>query len=83
VFRAQSVYGTSAQRAGKYVVTVSHEEDDWYEVQGEGLYIKTFACLSLALGEEAILSIDANGRGTLVVDGDRCMVEGVYSRLRL
>ena len=49
----KAVFGVSKQKPGKYVVTVSHEDDDWYEVMGTSSYIKTSACLSLALGEEA------------------------------
>jgi hypothetical protein len=53
----KAVFGLSKQEPGKYVVTVSHEDDDWYEVFGTNSYIKTSSCLSLALGEEAYLTI--------------------------
>lgn len=46
----KAVFGVSKQKPGKYVVTVSHEDDDWYEVFGTSSYIKTSSCLSLALG---------------------------------
>ena len=74
----KAVYGPSEQKPGKYAVTINREDDDWYEIWGQGIYIKTDACLSLALGEEAILSIDAGCYGTLYVGDDKCMVEGVY-----
>lgn len=80
----KAVFGLSKQKAGKYVVTVSREDDDWYEVLGTDSYIKTSTCLSLALGEEAYLTISASGFGQLrFEDGDDCMVEGVYTKLRL
>jgi len=81
----KAVYGASKIAAGTYKVTVSREEDDWYEAFGTGTYIKTSACLSLALGEEAILKIQAGGFGSLIFieDEDNCMVEGVYEKLRL
>ena len=80
----KAVFGLSKQKPGKYVVTVSHEDDDWYEVMGTGSYIKTSACLSLALGEEAYLTITSSGFGRLrFKDGDDCMVEAVYTKLRL
>ena len=80
----KAVFGLSKQKPGKYVVTVSHEDDDWYEVMGTGSYIKTSACLSLALGEEAYLTITSSGFGRLRFrDGDDCMVEAVYTKLRL
>jgi hypothetical protein len=80
----KAVFGLSKQKPGKYVVTVSREDDDWYEVFGTNSYIKTSSCLSLALGEEAYLTISASGFGQLrFEDGDDCMVEGVYTKLRL
>ena len=80
----KAVFGLSKQKPGKYVVTVSREDDDWYEVLGTDSYIKTSTCLSLALGEEAYLTMSASGFGQLrFEDGDDCMVEGVYTKLRL
>ncbi|HHM8948529.1 TPA: hypothetical protein ACRNDK_002744 [Pseudomonas aeruginosa] len=80
----RAVFGLSKQEPGKYVVTVSHEDDDWYEVFGTNSHIKTSSCLSLALGEEAYLTISPSGFGRLrFEDGDDCMVEGVYTKLRL
>lgn len=80
----KAVFGLSKQKPGKYVVTVSREDDDWYEVFGTNSYIKTSSCLSLALGEEGYLTISPSGFGRLrFKDGDDCMVEGVYTKLRL
>lgn len=80
----KAVFGVSKQKPGKYVVTVSREDDDWYEVFGTSSYIKTSSCLSLALGEEAYLTISPSGFGQLrFEDGNDCMVEAVYTKLRL
>jgi len=80
----KAVFGVSKQKPGKYVVTVSREDDDWYEVFGTNSYIKTSSCLSLALGEEAYLTVSPSGFGSLrFEDGNDCMVEGVYTKLRL
>ena len=80
----KAVFGVSKQKPGKFVVTVSHEDDDWYEVLGTNSYIKTSSCLSLALGEEAYLTIAPSGFGRLrSKDGGDCMVEAVYTKLRL
>ena len=80
----KTVLGLSKQKPGKYVVTVSREDDDWYEILGTDSYIKTSSCLSLALGEEAYLTISASGFGQLrFEDGDDCMINGVYTKLRL
>ena len=79
----KGVYSRVNQTPGKYRVTVSHEDDDWYEVLGQGLYIKTDMCLSLALGEEAILSLNSYGMGRMFIDGNECMVEGIYGEQSL
>ena len=80
----KAVFGVSKQKPGKYVVTVSHEDDDWYEVFGTNSYIKTSGCLSLVLAEEAYLTIANSGFGRLrFKDGNDCMVEAVYTKLRL
>jgi len=47
------------------------------------MYIKTSACLSLALGEDAILDISSNGYGTIYIEDDECTVEGIYAKQRL
>lgn len=78
-----AVYGQSDQPPGNYSVTISRKDNDWYEVWGSDVYIKTSGCLSLALGEEAILKISAGGYGTLIVGGNQCMVEGVFAKLKL
>ena len=45
---------------------------------------ETSSCLSLALGEEAYLTIANSGFGRLrFKDGNDCMVEAVYTKLRL
>ena len=80
----KAVFGLSKQKPGKYVVTVSREDADSYQVFGTNSYIKTSSCLSLALGEEGYLTISPSGFGRLrFKDGDDCMVEGVYTKLRL
>lgn len=80
----KAVYGVSEQPPGNYLVTVSREDDDWFEVFGTNTYIKTSGCLSLALGEEAYLTIVNSGFGRLrFKDGNDCIVEGVYTKLQL
>ena len=81
----KAVFGDSGTSPGKYKVSVSREDDDWYEVFGTDTFIKTSACLSLALMEDAILNLSGPGYGSLyfIDDDDDCMVEGVYSKLRL
>lgn len=80
----KAVLGVSKQKPGKYVVTVNREDDDWFEVFGTSSYIKTSSCLSLALGEEAYLTIAKSGFGRLLFkDGNDCTVEGIYTKMRL
>ncbi|KFN42702.1 hypothetical protein N787_03355 [Arenimonas metalli CF5-1] len=81
----KAVFGASDASPGKYDVTVSREDDDWYEVFGTDTFIKTSLCLNLALGESAILKLNAGGFGTLffIDSDDQCSVDGIYSKLRL
>ena len=79
----KAVYGPNEQKPGKYSITINREEDDWYEIWGQGIYIKRSSCLSLALGKRAILSISAGGYGTLYIENKECMVEGLYSKMKL
>jgi hypothetical protein len=79
----KAVFGKSKQNAGKYVVQVSQDNDDWYEVFGQGIYIHTNSCLSIAMNEDAILDLSPGGYGSLQIDGEHCTVEGVYSKLKL
>jgi hypothetical protein len=80
----KGVYGSTDLKPGTYQVTVSREADDWYEILGMDAFIKTMLCLRLALGEDAVLKVEAGGVGKLIFDdGDNYLVEGVYSRLSL
>ena len=80
----KAVYGKVEPKPGKYSVRVTHESDDWYEVQGTDTYLQTSMCLSLALGQEAFLALNAGGYGKLVFDdGQSCAVEAVLSKLKL
>ena len=79
----KAVFGRSKQTPGKYNLTVSREDDDWYEVTGTSSYIKTSYCLQLALVEEAQLTIASSGFGRMRFEnGYDCMVEGIYTKLR-
>lgn len=81
----KAVYGKADLSPGRYDVTVSHEEDDWYEAWGTNSFIRTSYCLHLGLVSEALLRLDAYGGGSLVFldGGGNCTVEGVYTRLSL
>lgn len=70
--------------AESYEVNLTRKGSNVYEVFGTSSYIKTSSCLSLALGEEAYLTISPSGFGRLRFDdGGDCMVEAVYTKLRL
>lgn len=80
----KAVFGAAKQKPGKYTVRVSHEEDDWYEVFGTSTFIRTSGCLSLVLGQEALLMLTSSNYGQLRFEnGNDCIVEGIYSKLRL
>lgn len=80
----KAIYGKSDSKPGKYSIRVTHESDDWYEVQGSNTYLQTSMCMSLALGQEAFLTLNTGGYGRLVFeDGQSCMVEAVHSKVKL
>ena len=81
----EAVYTASNVSSGKYDVNVSQEDDNLYEVSGTDLFIKTDACLNLAMGEDALLQVTAGGSGTLyfLESNEHCDVESVLSKARL
>lgn len=80
----KAVYGASTQNPGKYRVSVSRQDDNWYEVFGTNMFIRTSMCLELALGDDAILVIRSSVGGTLIFNnGSSCVVQQVYTKMRL
>lgn len=77
------LYAKTDQNAGTYVVTVSRVSDDWYEVMGSNVFIKTNMCLSLDLAAESILKLGPGGIGNIKINANDCMVDGVYSKMKL
>ncbi|MBI5270766.1 MAG: hypothetical protein HY856_13935 [Burkholderiales bacterium] len=80
----KGAYGETQQNPGKFAIKATREDDDWYSVFGTDLFIRTNGCFSLAMSEDSLLTIGPGGYGRLRFNnsGD-CMVEGVYSKLRL
>lgn len=70
--------------AGAYKVSLFYEDDNLYSTM-DGILVRTSMCLSLALGEDAVLRLNEYGGGTVIfLDGDdRCNLEGVFSEARL
>ncbi len=62
---------------------MTRDDDDWYELSGQDLWLKTSGCYAFSFSEEAVLRVNASGVGTLYVDDNTCVVEGIYARLRL
>ena len=78
------VYGDAEVDSGRYDVTVTRKEDNWYEIFGIDMFIRTSICLELSIMNDATLSLSPGGIGTLYFSGGRnCMVEGVYEQLSL
>ncbi len=79
----KAVLAAATPKPGRYVVNLRRDEDDWYEISGGDTYIKTSACLSLSIGEDAYLTISSPGFSRLrFEDGETCMVEGVYTKVQ-
>jgi hypothetical protein len=82
----KAVFSLLRHDSGKYEITVSRDEENWYEVSGTDVYIQTSWCSSYAIGQKAILIIDNRGWGRpgrlLFSSGSDCTVENVYRKLR-
>jgi hypothetical protein len=80
----KAVYAKSDPAPGKYSVRLTQESDDWYQLNYGDTYVQTSLCLSLALGQEAFLTLNVGGYGRVIFDdGQSCTVEAVYSKMKL
>lgn len=79
----KAIFKEADLKQGTYEVVISRDDDNWYSIMGSDNYIKTSLCLSLALGEQAYLSVKAGGYGDISINQDECMVEGIYSKVSL
>lgn len=76
------LFGSTSIEPGRYQVSVTRESDNWYSIIGVDAFIRTTLCLSLAMGDEAILDMATGQTGTLYLsDRDKCSVTGIYSRV--
>lgn len=79
-----AVYGRFTPFAGNYSMTLSREAGDWYVDQLTGEAIQTQFCFQFVFWDNAILSLNALGGGTVYFgNGNSCTVLGVYSPLDL
>ena len=81
----EAVFGKADVEPGRYQVTVSREDDNWYQVFGTDYFLQTSLCLNLALGDEAVLSLAAGGYGSIYFldDEEECTVEAVFAEMNL
>jgi hypothetical protein len=75
-------YGPATVRPGKYEVTVTRKDSNFYEVVGTSYLLKTMLCLELALMENAILDVSGGrfGRLYFLDSQSKCDIEEVLSR---
>ena len=82
----RGVYSTSGYRVGNYRVDISREEENWYKISDQEIYIRTEDCLIYAFGQEGLLSVSTvgkSGSGSLHFEGEACRVTGLYSPMEL
>jgi hypothetical protein len=78
----KGVYGKTDIAPGDYSISVTHETDDWYSVDGTELLIRTMTCSEYWYSEEVVLRVGPAGAYVIEdADGNQCYVEGVFSRL--
>ena len=81
-----AVYGTSGYRVGNYRVDITREEENWYKISDQDIYIRTDNCLIYATEQEALLSVSTVGKGgsgSLHFEGEACKVIGLYKPMEL
>ena len=80
------VYQTSGYRVGNYRVDITRDEENWYEISGQNIYIRTQECLIYATEQEALLSVSTVGKGgsgSLHFEHEACRVIGLYKPMSL
>ena len=81
-----AIYGTKGYRVGNYRVNISREEENWYKITDQNIYIRTDECLIYATEQEGLLSVSTvgkSGSGSLHVDGEACRVISLYTPMEL
>ena len=81
-----AVYRSSGYRVGNYQVEITRDQENWYKISDQDIYILTDSCLIYATEQEALLSVSTVGKGgggSLHLDREGCKVIGLYSPLEL
>ena len=81
-----AVYGTKGYRVGNYRINFSRQEENWYKITDQDIYIRTQECLIYATEQEGLLSVSTvgkSGSGSLHFEGEACKVIGLYTPMEL
>ena len=81
-----AVYGTKGYRVGNYQVNITRDQENWYKITDQDIYIRTQDCLIYATEQEGLLSVSMvgkSGSGSLHFEGEACRVIGLYTPLEL
>lgn len=81
-----AVYGTSGYRVGNYRVDITRLEENWYQISGQEIFIRTDNCLIYAAEQEALLSVSTvakSGGGSMHFEKEACRVIGLYTPMEL
>lgn len=79
----KNVFSHEEIKAGTYQITVSRDEYDLYHIEGGDSYVKTSLCLELSLSEKAFLVVTDDGGGYLHINQRECMIDGIYSKVKM
>lgn len=80
------VYQASGYRVGNYRVDITRDEENWYKISDQNIYILTEDCLIYATEQEGLLSVSTvakSGGGSLHFEHEACKVIGLYSPMSL
>ena len=80
----ESFFGPANYQTGTYKIYISHSGDNFFEVQGTNLLIKTLPCYYYVYGIDAILKVNNPSSAQLLIPSynANCFVEKIYTKIR-
>ncbi len=78
----EGVFDAAKPKKMKYGVTITRVENDWFEVGGSKLFLRTEPrCILMAIKESVTLEVSGDVGGYVIYpNGKKCKVEGIYNR---
>ena len=79
----KNFFGKTQLDPGKYSITVTREDENWYAIEGKSAALNTSDCRALIKSAPAELLIDENATAKLTFANETCQVKGIYSKIEV